>query len=414
MPHSWPAGVRRTRHESRYGGGRGVLRACDGVLSVERRNSRRDRREGRSARRLDRDAPDAARSRRDRGNRDEGLGSRRRHVPRSRAPDALLVPVVQPRSLHLPPATQAVAIEPGGVARAGRAARDGDRAGLARPSAARDRRTMGCPRAGASSHPVAPWSCPPGHVRRRSCVPERVARVRHAGAARATRAEGRGGASLRDAATHRRAGAAPADARGGHSAEYPLHGWMARRQRSSARRPAMRRPCLRDVAPAASQALSTIDMLPLVRITAFYQDEERPRGRGILFPRGGDIRALGVLFNTNIFPDRGGQYSESWIYGGAADRDVVDLSEHELGAVMDRDRQSALRARRQARRTVRPPLARSAAALRPAARVGARARLRPAEGRLPGGELRGGHRRVDAARAGRCRRDPGTRDDVIA
>lgn len=98
--------------------------------------------------------------------------------------------------------------------------------------------------------------------------------------------------------------------------------------------------CLRDVAPAASQALSTIDMLPLVRITAFYPDEEtHQRRRGILFPRGGDIRALGVLVNTNVFPDRGGQYSESWIYGGAADRDVVHLSEDDLGAVMDRDRQ---------------------------------------------------------------------------
>jgi len=96
---------------------------------------------------------------------------------------------------------------------------------------------------------------------------------------------------------------------------------------------------LRDVAPAASHALSTIDMLPLVRVTAFYPEDETPRGRGILFPRGGDIRALGVMFNTNIFPDRGGQYSESWIYGGAADRDVVHLSEDDLGAVMDRDRQ---------------------------------------------------------------------------
>ena len=79
-------------------------------------------------------------------------------------------------------------------------------------------------------------------------------------------------------------------------------------------------------------------MLPLVRITAFYPEEEtRQRRRGILFPRGGDIRALGVLFNTNIFPDREGQYSESWIYGGAADRDVVHLAEDDLGAVMDRD-----------------------------------------------------------------------------
>jgi oxygen-dependent protoporphyrinogen oxidase len=98
--------------------------------------------------------------------------------------------------------------------------------------------------------------------------------------------------------------------------------------------------CLRDVAPAASQALSTIDMLPLVRITAFYDDEEtHQKGRGILFPRGGDIRALGVLLNANIFPNRQGQYSESWIYGGAADRDVVHLTEGDLAAVMDRDRQ---------------------------------------------------------------------------
>jgi oxygen-dependent protoporphyrinogen oxidase len=98
--------------------------------------------------------------------------------------------------------------------------------------------------------------------------------------------------------------------------------------------------CLRDAAPAASRALSTIDMLPLVRITAFYPDEEAPRGgRGILFPRGGEVRALGVLFNRNVFPHRPGQHCESWIYGGAADRAIVSLPDEELGAVMDRDRQ---------------------------------------------------------------------------
>ena len=97
---------------------------------------------------------------------------------------------------------------------------------------------------------------------------------------------------------------------------------------------------LGDAAPVASRELSTIDMLPLVRVTAFYPDEETPqRGRGILFPRGGDIRALGVLFSTNIFPNREGLYSESWIYGGSADRDAVHLSEDDLGVLMDRDRQ---------------------------------------------------------------------------
>jgi oxygen-dependent protoporphyrinogen oxidase len=97
--------------------------------------------------------------------------------------------------------------------------------------------------------------------------------------------------------------------------------------------------CLRDAAPAASRALSTIDMLPLVRVTAFYPGgETRQKGRGVLFPRGGGIRALGVVFDANIFPDRDGQYCESWIYGGAADREVVQLSEADLGMVMDRDR----------------------------------------------------------------------------
>jgi oxygen-dependent protoporphyrinogen oxidase len=99
--------------------------------------------------------------------------------------------------------------------------------------------------------------------------------------------------------------------------------------------------CLRDAAPSASQALSTIDMLPLVRITAFYQDDEpHQRGRGILFPRGEGIRAIGVLLDRSIFPGRDGQYCESWIYGGAADRDVVHLSEDDLGAAMDRDREA--------------------------------------------------------------------------
>ena len=80
-------------------------------------------------------------------------------------------------------------------------------------------------------------------------------------------------------------------------------------------------------------------MLPLVRITAFYPDEATPPwGRGILFPRGGgDVRALGVLFNSTIFPQRKGAYSESWILWGGHGLCLVDLSDVEWAA-MDRDR----------------------------------------------------------------------------
>ncbi len=97
---------------------------------------------------------------------------------------------------------------------------------------------------------------------------------------------------------------------------------------------------LRDVAPGVSQKLATIDMLPLIRITAFYPGEQAPlAGRGVLFPRTSGVRALGAVFNANIFPDREGQYSESWIYGGASDRAAMDLSDDELEAAMDRDRE---------------------------------------------------------------------------
>ncbi len=73
-------------------------------------------------------------------------------------------------------------------------------------------------------------------------------------------------------------------------------------------------------APETAKILDSIEMLPLLRVTAFYPASENTiPGFGILFPRKQGIRALGVLFNTNIFPGRGEGHSESWIYGGAND-----------------------------------------------------------------------------------------------
>jgi len=36
----------------------------------------------------------------------------------------------------------------------------------------------------------------------------------------------------------------------------------------------------------------------------------------VLFPRGAGVRALGVLFNSDIFPGRSQVRSETWIYSG--------------------------------------------------------------------------------------------------
>jgi oxygen-dependent protoporphyrinogen oxidase len=99
------------------------------------------------------------------------------------------------------------------------------------------------------------------------------------------------------------------------------------------------RELIRERAPQTAAALDRIEMLPLIRVTAFYPaDENRIGGLGVLFPRGQGIRALGVLFNTNIFANRGAGHSESWIYGGSADRDVMHLDDDALFDRVHRDR----------------------------------------------------------------------------
>ena len=96
---------------------------------------------------------------------------------------------------------------------------------------------------------------------------------------------------------------------------------------------------IRKRSPGAAQNLDRIEMLPLIRVTAFYPASENTIGGfGILFPRQQGIRALGVLFNTNIFPNRGAGHSESWIFGGASDSEVMDLDDAALFGVLARDR----------------------------------------------------------------------------
>jgi protoporphyrinogen/coproporphyrinogen III oxidase len=96
---------------------------------------------------------------------------------------------------------------------------------------------------------------------------------------------------------------------------------------------------LRERAPQAAAAIGSIEMVPLLRVTAFYpQSENTVQGFGTLFPREEGVRALGVLFNTNIFPDRGEGHSESWIYGGAQDREILEYDDAQLFAVLEEDR----------------------------------------------------------------------------
>ncbi len=89
-----------------------------------------------------------------------------------------------------------------------------------------------------------------------------------------------------------------------------------------------------------SQALAKVEMLSIVTATCFYPPEAaRLKGFGCLFPRDQGFRAQGVLFNDCIFEGRGPAHAETWIFGGAFDPEVVDLSDREVAALIAAERE---------------------------------------------------------------------------
>lgn len=125
---------------------------------------------------------------------------------------------------------------------------------------------------------------------------------------------------------------------------------------------------LSEVAPELSDALRRIEMLSLATVTVFYPagrgtsptvrevstgahagaipnsrgNAPQPatlNGFGCLFPRDQGFRARGVLFNDSIFEGRGPAHAETWIFGGALDPDVINLSDEEFGQVIEAERE---------------------------------------------------------------------------
>ena len=89
--------------------------------------------------------------------------------------------------------------------------------------------------------------------------------------------------------------------------------------------------CLIRVAPQLGASLRRIEMMSVVTVTCQYEPAAaKLKGFGCLFPRSEGFRARGVLFNEYIFAGRGPAHSETWIFGGALDPDVVRLSDDEL------------------------------------------------------------------------------------
>jgi protoporphyrinogen/coproporphyrinogen III oxidase len=97
--------------------------------------------------------------------------------------------------------------------------------------------------------------------------------------------------------------------------------------------------CLAHAASEVGAALSGVEMLSLATVTSFYGPEAAGvKGFGCLFPRDQGFRARGVLFNDCIFEGRGPAHGETWIFGGALDPSVVDLSDQEFAELISKER----------------------------------------------------------------------------
>lgn len=97
---------------------------------------------------------------------------------------------------------------------------------------------------------------------------------------------------------------------------------------------------LKGKAPALAADLEKIEMLPLVSVTCFFPKSPGIDGFGCLFPRGEGFRVLGILANDRIFPGRAGDgyISETWIFGGATDREILRRSDEEILSLIQSER----------------------------------------------------------------------------
>ena len=70
---------------------------------------------------------------------------------------------------------------------------------------------------------------------------------------------------------------------------------------------------------------------PLISVTQFFaQPPRQGQGFGVLFPRKQNVRPLGVLWNKMIFDRAEEMHSETWILGGALDKEIMQLEDPEI------------------------------------------------------------------------------------
>ncbi|TGK03857.1 protoporphyrinogen oxidase [Leptospira semungkisensis] len=96
-----------------------------------------------------------------------------------------------------------------------------------------------------------------------------------------------------------------------------------------------------------------LETLPIVSVTRFGKDSilSGKKGFGVLFPKDHKsfsselgIRTRGILFNDFIFSGRtsDGIHSETYIMGGAGDREIASKAEEEIISIVEEDRKKLL------------------------------------------------------------------------
>ena len=78
--------------------------------------------------------------------------------------------------------------------------------------------------------------------------------------------------------------------------------------------------------------LKQIELVPIVSVTAFFKSPPSDQyiGFGCLFPQSEGLKPLGVLMNNVIFNRQSSFHSETWIFGGAFNSDVMQMTDEQF------------------------------------------------------------------------------------
>jgi len=99
------------------------------------------------------------------------------------------------------------------------------------------------------------------------------------------------------------------------------------------------------------QFLNKIELVPITTVTMFFKQPPDPQyiGFGCLFPQVEGLKPLGVLMNDVIFDRHNPYHSETWIFGGAFDVQVSEISDSDF-------KKSILEARKKAFDSLEEPI----------------------------------------------------------